>query len=132
MPSLRDRLDSEWVRGFESRVAAVKFKDFTIIGMMHGMAAWSAYAVAEFVCAPLLFRLIRPYATFTSWHWKLNAALIAAYFVAGAVAGALAGAGVYFLNCNRTFIRNEDSSDVVGLAATFTLVLAFAINLFAS
>jgi hypothetical protein len=49
--------------------------DYVAGDAFHGAATWSAYAVVEFVCSSVLFRLARPYSVFTPWHWKLTASL---------------------------------------------------------
>jgi arylsulfatase A-like enzyme len=98
-------------------------------GAIQGTAAWCAYAVAEFISAPLLFRLIRPYATFTAWHWRLTALLILAYLITGALVGAVAGMAAYFLTRKTAYVQNSDPADVVTRAATLTLVLAFFASL---
>lgn len=59
-------------------------------GAFHGAAAWSAYAVVEFAASSVLFRLTRPYAVFTPWHWRLTALLIVGYIVTGGLLGAFA------------------------------------------
>src|SRR5450631_4288791 len=92
-----------------------------VTGAIHGVAAWSAYALLEFVFASLLFRLTRPYAIFTAWHWQLTAMLLLGYLVAGVVCGALAGAAAWMLR-GRMQLTIES-------AATFTLVLAFGLHL---
>ena len=60
-------------------------------GALLGAGAWSAYAVAEFVFSAVVYRVSRPYAEFTPWHWKLTAILLLGYFACGIAAGALAG-----------------------------------------
>ena len=69
----------------------------------------------------MLFRLVRPHAIFSWWHWKLTAMLLLGYLIAGLVSGAAAGATAWILR-RRTQIS-------AAAAATFTLVLAFALNL---
>src|SRR5258708_1414345 len=66
-------------------------------GALHGAAAWSAYALLEFLFASVLFRLARPHAVFSAWHWKLTAMLFLGYLIAGPVCGALAGAAAWTL-----------------------------------
>jgi arylsulfatase A-like enzyme len=98
--------------GFRRSVAA---------GAVHGTAAWSAYALMEFLFASVLFRLARPHAVFSAWHWKLTAMLFLGYLIAGPVCGALAGASAWMLR------RRMQLS--VEAAATFTLVCAFGLHL---
>ena len=98
--------------GFRRSVAA---------GALHGEAAWSAYAVLEFLFASVLFRLARPYAVFSSWHWKLTAMLFLGYLIAGPICGALAGASAWMLR------RRMQLS--VEAAASFTVVFAFGLHL---
>ena len=90
-------------------------------GALHGAAAWSAYALLEFLFASVLFRLARPHAVFSAWHWKLTAMLFLGYLIAGPVCGALAGAAAWMLR------RRMQLS--VEAAASFTLVLAFGLHL---
>jgi arylsulfatase A-like enzyme len=99
------------------------------LGALHGAAAWSAYAVVEFVFSSVLFRIFRPYAIFTAWHWQLTAELLAAYLATGAVLGGVAGAAVWFLSRNPRVLGNKDRPAVLEAAAGFTLVAAFAANI---
>jgi arylsulfatase A-like enzyme len=90
-------------------------------GALHGAAAWSAYALLEFVFASILFRLARPHAVFSAWHWKLTAMLLLGYLVVGPVCGALAGAAAWMLRR-----KVKLSAEAV---ASFTLVFAFGLHL---
>src|SRR5258708_33295761 len=90
-------------------------------GALHGAAAWSAYALLEFVFASVLFRLARPHAVFSTWHWNLTAMLFLGYLIAGPVCGAVAGAVAWTLR------RKMQIS--VEAAAGFTLVFAFGLHL---
>src|SRR6476659_1359281 len=89
-------------------------------GALHGAAVWSAYALLEFVFASVLFRLTRPHAVFSTWHWNLTALLLLGYLIVGFACGALAGAAARSL---RRFQLSIES------AATFTLVFAFGLHL---
>src|SRR4029434_429928 len=91
-----------------------------VSGAIYGTAAWSAYALLEFAFASVLFRLSRPHAVFSTWHWKLTAMLFLGYLIAGPICGALAGAGAWIL---RRKVRIP-----VEAAATLTLVLAFGLH----
>jgi hypothetical protein len=102
-------------RGFGASVAS---------GALHGTAAWSAYALLEFAFASILFRLSRPHAVFSSWHWKLTAMLFLGYLIAGPICGAVAGATAWILR------RHVQVS--VQAAATFTLVFAFGLHVWAN
>ena len=53
-----------------------KSSDYLVSGAIYGAAAWSAYAVVEFVFSSVLFRVTRPYSGFTAWHWKLTGLLM--------------------------------------------------------
>ena len=75
----------------------------------------------EFAFASVLFRLSRPHAVFSAWHWKLTAILVLGYLIAGPVCGALAGAGAWIL---RRKVRIS-----VEAAATLTLVIAFGLHI---
>jgi arylsulfatase A-like enzyme len=98
-------------------------------GVIQGVAAWSAYAVVEFVASSLFFRVARPYAVFAPWHWGPTALLLAAYLGTGAVVGVLAGAGVAFLSPQSRLLQNNPSNLVVERLSTLVLLIAFAANL---
>jgi arylsulfatase A-like enzyme len=94
---------------------------YLTLGVMQGLAAWSAYAVIEFLASSVLFRLGRPYARFTTWHWELTGQLVLGYLIHGVVLGGIAGLLVYFLrNTQRLALLTEH-------AATLTLTLAVAL-----
>ncbi len=97
------------------------FRRSVVSGALHGAAAWSAYALLEFLFASVLFRLARPHAVFSTWHWKLTAMLLLGYLVVGPVCGALAGAAAWMLR-RRMQLRVE-------AAAGITVVLAFGLHL---
>src|ERR1700686_4384229 len=104
---------------------------FVVRGAVQGAAAWSAYAVVEFVFSSLVFGITRPYATFTSWHWSLTAVLMVGFLAIGLVAGALAGLAVYLLR-NTSLGRQlgrQNGTPALECAATLTLVIAFLANL---
>src|SRR4051812_41992960 len=63
-------------------------------GAFFGGAVWSAYAVVEFLSSSVVFRLTRPYAGFTPWHWRLTFLLLIGYLICGAAVGAAAGLGI--------------------------------------
>jgi arylsulfatase A-like enzyme len=90
-------------------------------GVIFGAAAWSAYALLEFLFASVLFRLARPHAVFSTWHWRLTAMLLLGYLIAGPVCGALAGVAAWILR------RKVQIS--IEAAASFTLVFAFGLHL---
>lgn len=98
-------------------------------GILNGVAAWSAYAAIEFVVSSIVFGILRPYATFTAWHWRLTALLLGGLGAAGAVAGALVAVLVW---CARR--RTLDCKAVPGImekASGLTVTLAFLANLLA-
>jgi len=117
------------------------------VGVIQGLAAWSAYAVLEFLASSVVFRITRPYARFTTWHWSLTAQLMWAYLDAGILAGALAGLLVFRLRKNPgAALWTPSQSPATGTSppvgkspawvlehvATLTLVLAAAINMAAT
>jgi arylsulfatase A-like enzyme len=95
---------------------------------VQGLAVWSAYAVIEFLASSVLFRLGRPYARFTAWHWELTGQLVLAYIAAGVVAGALAGFLVFLLR-NAPRLSIGQTIPVIEHAATLTLTLAMALDI---
>lgn len=101
-------------------------------GALFGSAAWSAYALGEFLCTSVLFRLVRPYATFTSWHWQMTAQLLVAFLLAGALAGALSTVLLYTL---RRFLPEGtpwDAPDTLDIAACCTLPVAFLVGIWSN
>src|SRR5437899_12733147 len=90
-------------------------------GALQGAAVWSAYALLEFVFASVVFRLTRPHAVFSTWHWNLTAQLLLGYLILGLACGALAGAASWTL---RGSLQLSVES-----AATLMLVLAFGLHL---
>src|ERR1700683_921163 len=100
---------------------------YLTVGAVQGWAAWSAYAVVEFLASSVLFRLTRPYARFTTWHWRLTGQLTLAYMAAGMVLGALAGL-VYFL-WKKPGTSGRPTALMIEHAAALTLTLAIAIQL---
>ena len=96
-------------------------------GAIYGAAAWSAYAVVEFVFSSVLFRVTRPYSIFTAWHWELTCLLLIGYLAIGPLLGALAGWLIWRLR-DRESVRVHPAR-ALELAASLTLTLAFTINL---
>jgi arylsulfatase A-like enzyme len=107
-----------------------KCSDYVAGGAIHGAAAWSAYAVVEFVCSSVLFRLTRPYSVFTAWHWKLTGLLLSGFLTVGLLLGALAGFLIWRLRDRETF--RVHPARVLEQAASLSLALAFTINLAAA
>jgi arylsulfatase A-like enzyme len=95
-------------------------------GAVWGTAAWSAYAVVEFIFSSVLFRITRPYAAFPNWHWHMTGMLLLAYLVIGPATGALGGLMAYLL---RHWIEEDANAlHVLESAATLPLALAMTIN----
>jgi arylsulfatase A-like enzyme len=99
---------------------------YVLAGAVHGVAAWSAYALVEFVFSSVLFRVTRPYSLFTAWHWSLTGMLILAFLAVGFGFGSLAGLLVW---------RQRDAATVraypshaLELAATLSVPLAFLLH----
>ena len=101
---------------------------YLTLGVVQGLAAWSAYAVLEFLVSSVLFRLGRPYARFTTWHWELTGQLALSYIVTGVILGALIGLLVFrFRNTPR--LSGAPIALVMEHTAALTLTLAIAIHL---
>lgn len=107
-----------------------KCSDYVAGGAIHGAAAWSAYAVVEFIFSSVVFRVTRPYAIFTAWHWKLTCLLLIGFLTVGPILGALAGFLIWRLRDGET-VRVHPAR-VLELSACLTLTLAFTINLVAA
>jgi len=101
---------------------------YLALGAIQGLAAWSAYAVLEFLASSVLFRLGRPYARFTTWHWTLTGELAAAYLVHGIFFGALAGLIVFFFR-HSPRLSGGQAPLVIEHAATLTLTVALALDI---
>ena len=113
-------------------IAFERLRTCIVQGVVQGVAAWSAYAVVEFVASSLLFRIVRPYAVFAPWHWGPTALLLAAYLGTGAVVGLLAGAGVYFLSPPSPQLQNDHARLVFERIAVLVLLIAFGASLTAA
>jgi len=100
---------------------------FVLIGMVRGLAAWSAYAVLEFLASSVIIRLTRPYARFTTWHWALTGLLAAGYLAAGTISGILLGVMLFLLRNTRR-LSGGQAGVVIGHAATFILMLAITLH----
>jgi arylsulfatase A-like enzyme len=101
---------------------------YLTLGAIQGLAAWSAYAVIEFLASSVLFRLGRPYARFTTWHWALTGQLILAFMAAGLVSGALSGLVVFFVR-NGGRLSGSATAWTMEHAAALTLTLAVALHM---
>jgi arylsulfatase A-like enzyme len=102
---------------------------YLTLGVIQGWAAWSAYAVVEFLASSVLFRLSRPYARFTTWHWMLTGQLALAYMAAGVVAGGVAGLAIFLFRKKSLRLGDRPPALMVEHAATLTLVLAIGIQM---
>ncbi len=91
---------------------------------IQGCAAWCAYAVVEFVFSSILYIVVRPYAIFTPWLWRMTGLLVAAEAGAGFVLGALAGLAAWKLG--------RRGPGAAQACATMTLAIAFAVNVAAN
>ena len=96
---------------------------YLALGAIQGLAAWCAYAVLEFLASSVAFRVARPYARFTTWHWVLTGQLAAAYLVHGIILGTLAGALVYLFR-NTPRLASSQAPLVTEHAATLMVIVA--------
>src|ERR1700683_2955125 len=101
---------------------------YLTLGVAQGVAAWSAYAFLEFLASSVIFRLGRPYARFTTWHWELTGQLALAYLAAGLIAGAVVALAAYFLR-HSEWLRGRPTALVMEHAAALTLVLAVGLHM---
>ncbi|HXA50348.1 MAG TPA: sulfatase, partial [Candidatus Acidoferrum sp.] len=109
------------------KIVARKLSDHVLWGALFGAAAWSAYAVTEFVFTSVVYRLTRPYAMFTTWHWSLTALVAVGHIVCGLLAGALVGLLVGFSRRNEE--PSPESADALESAAGLALLLALLLNM---
>jgi len=96
-------------------------------GAIQGSAAWSAYAVVEFVVSSILFGILRPYAMFTPWHWSMTGTLMVGFLAAGCIAGATISSLLWF--ARRAHFEKDEVLHVLETAGGLTLTLAFLFNL---
>jgi arylsulfatase A-like enzyme len=96
------------------------------MGALFGAAAWSSYAVVEFVFSSVVFRLTRPYAIFPAWHWSLTALVVIGYVLCGIVLGALSGIAIALWNRRGDSITSP--SDSLESVAGLTLVAALVFH----
>jgi arylsulfatase A-like enzyme len=101
---------------------------YLTLGIMQGLAAWSAYAVLEFLASSVVFRLGRPYARFTTWHWTLTGQLVIAYLAHGVVFGILAGA-LLFLFRNTRRLSGGRAALAMEHAATLMVMVAVTLDM---
>ena len=95
-------------------------------GIFQGAAAWSAYALIEFVVSSILFGILRPYAVFTPWHWQLTGLLVIGFLAAGCAAGALAALILWFA---RRDAIEDGAPALLEHASGLTVSLAFLTHL---
>jgi arylsulfatase A-like enzyme len=101
---------------------------YLTLGAVQGLAAWSAYAVIEFLASSVLFRLARPYARFTTWHWTLTGQLALAYMASGLLCGALAGLLVFLFRHTKR-VTTGPTALLIEHVAALSLALAIAMQL---
>src|SRR5579884_3677001 len=94
---------------------------------LHGITAWLAYAVIEFLCTSLPYRLIRRYAVFTVRHWTVLSVTTGLYLVAGVMVG-FALAGLAYLTWP-AIARRKSPAVVLEWGASLSIIAAFAVNL---
>ena len=92
--------------------------------------AWMVYFITE-----CLFAIILPWFTnnhyeYIPLHWGFTAVLIFLYPVAGLIMASLIGLCLYYFAGKTQFLQNIKSNALYSSIATFTVVLAFTINLF--
>ena len=109
------------------QITSRKLSTYLFEGALFGAAAWSAYAVAEFLLTSVVYRLTRPYATFTSWHWRLTAVVVVGYLACGLLAGAVAGLAIWL----RPRPRQDAGGDTgrIESAAELGLLAALLLNM---
>ena len=96
-------------------------------GMLQGVAGWSAYAAIEFLVSSIVFGILRPYAMFTPWHWRLTAMLLIGFGAAGALAGTLSAVLVWWARRRTLDIRQVPG--ILEKTSGLTVTLAFLANL---
>jgi arylsulfatase A-like enzyme len=100
-------------------IRTLRFAEHVVPGVFWGLAAWSSYAVMEFIFSSVGYRLTRPYAVFTGWHWRLTVLVLAGYLLTGLAAGSLAGLAVSIARMDQRAVQP---------AASIGLLLALILN----
>jgi hypothetical protein len=95
-------------------------------GAYYGLIAWMAYAVLEFALATTAPLRSYKNTIITPWYWQLSFTLGGLYAVAGLVLGALGG----YLTTLVVRGREQQTSRLLAIDGTATLMLGFSVNLF--
>lgn len=94
-------------------------------GILYGLKAWIAYAVAEFCFLSLLPRIMLPHWVLTPLHFRLTAVLFAAYTVLGLLAGAVCGLAVWLGARYSARVRAIPAATQFNAAASLSVLAVF-------
>ena len=97
-------------------------------GAVYGIVAWAAYAVAECVFLSILPWFIEPGYAYKPLYWGFTVLLFIIYPAIGLLSGGLFGLVFHKVSSRYLFLQNAQPT-ILSLAATFTIVLAFSVNL---
>ena len=98
-------------------------------GAVHGIVAWAAYAVVECVFLSILPWFIEPGYAYKPLHWGFTVLLFIIYPAIGLVLGGLFGLVSHKVARRILFLQNTQPAMLFKIAATFTIVLVFSVNL---
>ncbi len=98
-------------------------------GAMQGIVTWTIYAVVECWFSCVLTWTIQSNQTYEQLHWGFTALLFALYPVFGFILGGLSGLSLCAAAVRIQFLRKAQSLIICPAVATFTIVLAFSLNI---
>ena len=98
-------------------------------GAFHGAVAWTIYAVVECIFSSIIPWIIEPDYIYKPVHWGFTALLFGLYPNIGLILGGLSGLGFWILSRRISFLQGVQPDALFRAMGTFTVVLAFTINL---
>ncbi len=101
-------------------------------GAIHGVIAWTIYAIVECWFSTILPWIIKPNYDYVPLHWGFTVLLFFLYPLIGLIIGGLYGLVFHIAEGRISFLQRINTTILFQMAATFTVVLAFDINLIAN
>lgn len=110
---------------FESKTIS----DYVYSGVIHGIWAWTIYAIVECCFSSILTWLVKPNYAYVALHFGFTALLFVIYPLIGLIIGGLCGLGFHVAVKRIQFLQRINPMILFQTAATFTVILAFDLNL---
>lgn len=98
-------------------------------GSVYGLIVWIVYAVVEQTFTSTLPWLTKPSHSYTPSHWGITVLLFIIYPAIGLILGGLSGWVIHSITSKKLLRDNNQTSILLQLAATFSVLLAFDLNL---